>query len=184
MNEHSNTSAASIAAGPKGSIHTASDTSLIRPLHASDVGHLRLLLVETAVFTPEEIAIAVELMHTVLSQPDQKDYLIRVYDNPALGGVVGYYCVGPTPATDATFDLYWIATKPNVHGKGIGRMLIRDAEELIRSCGGKLVIAETSSTPRYDRTRNFYLNAGYVEVARIQDYYRPGDSLVVFGKYL
>ncbi len=156
-------------------------SSHIRPLHVSDVQPLHRLLTETAVFTPEEIAIALELMHTVLEKPEQKDYVIRVYDD---GEVLGYYCVGPTPATEGTFDLYWIATKPSVHGKGIGRALNTHAEQLIRSLGGRLIIVETSSTQRYDKTRAFYGKAGYEELARIRDYYRPGDSLVVYGKYL
>lgn len=159
----------------------AASFSAIRPLRSSDVEPLRQLLIETEVFNSEEIEIALELIHAALDNPDAKDYIIRVYDN---GEVLGYYCVGPTPATDATYDLYWIATKPAVHGKGIGRMLNAHAEELIRSRGGNLVIAETSSTPRYDATRNFYIKAGYEEVARIRDYYRAGDSLVVYGKYL
>jgi ribosomal protein S18 acetylase RimI-like enzyme len=46
------------------------------------------------------------------------------------------------------------------------------------------VIVHTSSTTRYDKTRRFYERAGYEEVARIRDYYRRGDSLVVYGKYL
>jgi ribosomal protein S18 acetylase RimI-like enzyme len=153
----------------------------IRPLKRSDVAALHQLLIETNVFNAEEIDVALELIHAVLQNPNHPDYVIRVYDDAE---VLGYYCVGPTPATVGTFDLYWIATKPSIHGKGIGRALNAHAEELIRSRGGKLIIAETSSTPRYDRTRKFYLNAGYIEVSRIRDYYRTGDSLVVFGKYL
>lgn len=153
----------------------------LRPLRSSDVEPLRQLLIETDVFNSEEIDIALELIHAVLDNPEHKDYIIRVYDD---GNVLGYYCVGPTPATASTYDLYWIATKPSVHGKGVGRVLNAHAEELIRSRGGMLVIAETSSTPRYDTTRSFYVKAGYEEVARIRDYYRAGDSLVVYGKYL
>ncbi len=166
---------------PAATVQRRLSPSYIRPLQASDVYPLRHLLVETTVFTPEEIEIALELMTAVLEKPEQKDYIIRVYDD---GEVLGYYCVGPTPATDATYDLYWIATKPSVHGQGVGRLLIADAEELIRSRGGTLVIVQTSSTTRYDKTRSFYEKAGYQEVARIRDYYRRGDSLVVYGKYL
>lgn len=155
--------------------------SAIRPLRSSDVAPLRQLLIETRVFNSEEIDIALELIQAVLDNPEHKDYIIRIYDD---GDVLGYYCVGPTPATASTYDLYWIATRPSVHGKGVGRVLNAHAEELIRSRSGALVIAETSSTPRYDKTRMFYTKAGYEEVARIRDYYRAGDSLVVFGKYL
>lgn len=158
-----------------------SDSHLIRPLLASDVQPLRQLLIETNVFTSDEIDIALELVHTVLDKPDQKDYIIRVYQDEE---IYGYYCVGPTPATASTYDLYWIAVRPSSQGKGIGKKLNAHAEELIRMLGGSLIIAETSSTQRYDKTRQFYLNTGYTELARIRAYYRAGDDLVVYGKYL
>jgi ribosomal protein S18 acetylase RimI-like enzyme len=100
------------------------------------------------------------------------------------GEVAGYYCIGPTPATDGTFDLYWIAVKPSVQGRGVGGGLTAHAERLIRGRGGRLVIAETSSQPKYERTRTFYASQGYTQLSRIRDYYRAGDDLVVFGKYL
>lgn len=181
MSEHTN--ACAEVAGPDVP-PAALPSSRIRPLQPADVEPLRLLLTETNVFTNDEISIALELMHIVLNDGDRKDYIIRVYDDERLGGVVGYYCIGPTPATDATFDLYWIATHPRLHGRGVGRTLLAHAEAEIRSLGGRLIVVETSSTPRYDRTRSFYLNAGYAELARIRDYYRAGDSLVIYGKYL
>jgi ribosomal protein S18 acetylase RimI-like enzyme len=98
--------------------------------------------------------------------------------------VDGYYCLGPTPATRGTFDLYWIAVAPSQQGRGVGRELNRHAENLVRSMGGRLIIAETSSRPDYSGTRRFYVKAGYKEVATIQDYYKVGDDLVVYGKYL
>jgi ribosomal protein S18 acetylase RimI-like enzyme len=98
--------------------------------------------------------------------------------------VCGYYCVGPTPATAATFDLYWIAVDPAMQGKRIGKGLEEHAVEAVRARGGRLIIAETSSQPKYAATREFYLRRGYAEVARIKEYYRPGDDLVVYGKYL
>jgi GNAT superfamily N-acetyltransferase len=154
----------------------------IRSLRREDRESLRQLLVETEVFSSEEIGIALELIDVVLDKPEQKDYIIRVYEEN--GEVLGYYCVGPTPATQSTFDLYWIATKPSGQRKGVGSGLDEHAENLIRSKGGRLVIAETSSQPKYEKTRQFYLTRGYTELSRIRDYYRIGDDLVVFGKYL
>jgi len=118
----------------------------------------------------------------VLHKAGQKDYLINVYDDG--GAVLGYYCIGPTPATAGTYDLYWIAVRPSAQGRGIGGALTRHAEDLVKSLRGTLIIAETSSQPRYGHTRRFYASHGYNELARIRDYYRVGDDLMVFGKYL
>jgi ribosomal protein S18 acetylase RimI-like enzyme len=154
----------------------------IRPLRREDRDPIRRLLVDTGVFTEEEVTIALELIDIVLDKPAQRDYVISVYDDG--GEVLGYYCIGPTPATESTFDMYWIATKPLIHGKGIGTELDNHAVDFIKARGGKLVIAETSSRPKYAKTRQFYITRGYTELARIRDYYRSGDDLVVYGKYL
>lgn len=155
---------------------------VVRPLKHGDREPLRQLLIETDVFTPDEIEIALELIDTAFEKPEQEDYIVNVYDDG--GEVLGYYCIGPTPATNGTFDLYWIAVKPSAHRRGIGASLNAHAERLIRSQGGRLVIAETSSQARYEKTRRFYVNQGYSQLARVRDYYRVGDDLVVYGKYL
>jgi len=154
----------------------------IRPLHGDDRDSLGSILRGTAMFTEDEIAIAFELINVVLSKPAQKDYIINVYQEGS--AVLGYYCVGPTPGTEGTFDLYWIAVDPAAQGKGIGGKLTYHSEQLVRSGGGRLIIAETSSRPEYESTRGFYLSRGYSQLARIPDYYRVGDDLVVYGKYL
>jgi len=155
---------------------------VIRLLRREDRGPLEDLVEATGVFTEEEVGIALELIDTVLDVPGQKDYIIRVFEDE--GKAAGYYCVGPTPATEGTFDLYWVAVEPSVQGKGIGRALDDHACDLIRGMSGRLIIAETSSLPRYGKTREFYVRRGYRELARIAHYYRPGDDLVVYGKYL
>ncbi len=155
----------------------------IRPFVKEDIQPLTDILRATDVFREEEIAVAVELMEIVAEEPDQKDYIMYTYVDDG-GHVRGYYCVGPTPMTQSTFDLYWIAVDPSLHGKGIGTELNRHCEELVRSRGGTLLIAETSSQPKYERTRAFYLRNHYHEASRIPDYYAPGDDLVVYTKHI
>jgi ribosomal protein S18 acetylase RimI-like enzyme len=154
----------------------------IRDLRRIDRAPLERLIVETGKFSPAEVSIAMELIDAVLDRPGQADYIIRCCEVD--GEVAGYYCIGPTPGTEGTFDLYWIVVSPNVQGKGIGRLLNGHAEDLARSMGGRLLVAETSSRPDYEPTRGFYIARGYTELARIRGYYRPDDDLVVFGKYL
>ena len=154
---------------------------LIRPVRPSDRDPIRRLIVETKMFTDEEVGIALELVDIVLASPEQQDYVIYVCESDI---VVGYYCIGPTPATVGTFDLYWIAVDPSVQGRGIGAALIAHAEQVIRERGGRLIVAETSSQPKYEATRRFYLKRGYLQLARIKDYYRGGDDLIIYGKYI
>jgi ribosomal protein S18 acetylase RimI-like enzyme len=157
------------------------EQAFIRPVRREDREPLLRIIRETRVFSEDEAGIAAELIDAATLNPEQQDYIINVYDD---GAVQGYYCAGPTPATVGTFDLYWIAVSPAKHGSGIGKILMRHAEELVASRGGRLVIVETSSREDYTPTRKFYLAVGYEEVARIRAYYKPGDDLVVYGKYL
>ena len=155
----------------------------IRKLVREDVPALEEILNATGVFTPEEVDVALELMGIFLNQPGQKDYDIHVAVD-ADGSRLGYFWIGPTPVTEGTFDLYWIAVDPRRHNRGIGKELQRFMEDVVRKQGGRLLVAETSGRPQYESTRKFYIATGYEEVSRIRDYYRPGDDLVVYGKYL
>lgn len=155
----------------------------IRPLVREDRPPLERILRETNVFTEDEVSVAMELIDVVLDREEQKDYIIATSLGDG-GEVTGYYCIGPTPVTVGTYDLYWIAVKPSQHGKGVARSLLTHAEEYLKVRGGRLLVAETSSKPKYDRTRTFYERTRFVEAARIKDYYNVGDDLVVYAKYL
>jgi ribosomal protein S18 acetylase RimI-like enzyme len=155
----------------------------IRKLRDEDVARLESILRRTGVFSDEEVTVALELMEIFLRNPAQKDY--DIYSSVDESGTVqGYVCVGPTPMAKGTYDLYWIAVDPDRHNRGIGKQLQRFTEDLVRSQGGRLIIAETSSRPDYESTRKFYISLNYQEVARIKDYYKVGDDLVVYGKYV
>ena len=155
----------------------------IRPFHEEDLQPLIDIVQRTGVFREEEVAVAQELMEIVAGDADQRDYAIATSTNES-GKVTGYYCVGHTPMTETTYDLYWIAVDPDAHGKGIGGALLRHCEDYVRKKGGRLVIAETSSMEKYTKTRSFYEHNHYTEASRIHDYYAPGDGLVVYIKYL
>ena len=155
----------------------------IRPLEHGDVIPLRGILEATKVFRPEEIDVAQELMEHALDQPGQDDYELFT-DVDDEGRVLGYYCVGATPMTEGTYDLYWIATDPSLHGQGVGSRLLRHCEEHLRNKGGRLIVVETSSQPSYEPTRTFYVRRGYREEARIRAYYKTGDDLVIYTKNL
>ena len=152
----------------------------IRPMGPEDLDPLLDIVRRTGMFSADEVDIAYELMDIWLNKPGQKDYIIWTAE---MDGVpVGYVCYGPTPATQTTYDLYWIAVEPRLQGKGFGRQLLRFAEGAIHKLGGRLVIIETSSTPKYEPTRAFYLRNGYAVEASIKDFYSSGDDRLIFTR--
>ena len=156
--------------------------SVIRPTARNDRDPLLDILRRTGMFTPEEIEVARELIDAWLDKPDQKDYIVNTAETG--GRVTGYVCYGPTPATEGTFDLYWIAVDPDLQGRGTGGRLLRDTEERILAAGGRLVVIETSSVEKYLPTRKFYESRGYAVEARIRDFYRPGDDRLILTRRL
>lgn len=157
---------------------------VIRPMRRDDLAPLVDIVRRTGMFNPEEVDVACELMDIWLNKPGQKDYIIHVAENAVDKRVAGYVCFGPTPATKSTYDLYWIAVEPTLQGQGIGWHLLRFAEDTIHRRGGRLVIIETSSTPRYAPTRAFYLRNGYTVEAGIKDFYAQGDDRLIFTRRL
>ncbi|HWP83275.1 MAG TPA: GNAT family N-acetyltransferase [Bacteroidota bacterium] len=155
----------------------------IRPFHREDIEPMTEILRATGMFRPDEIEVAVELMEIVVNEPHQQDYMM--YTSITEDGTVrGYYCVGPTPMTQGAFDLYWIAVHPSHQGKGIGREMMKHCEDLVRSQQGRLILAETSSQEKYAATNAFYQRAGFTASARVNDYYAPGDDLIIYTRYL
>jgi len=154
----------------------------IRPIQPADRD--RLLAIVTAVgnFTPTEVETAMEVIDEGLAGSGRGDYYLNVLEEG--GRVVGYECHGPTPLTDGTYDLYWIAVDPASQKGGRGRALLTHAEDDVRRRGGRLLLIETSSQESYNATKLFYERSGYPLVARIPDFYRRGDDKLIYAKYL
>lgn len=155
----------------------------VRPTERSDYDSIRSLVIATDVFNQDEIDIAVELLDIYLNDPDQQDYeMYTAVDDEKR--VLGYICIGPTPATAATYDLYWVAVTPNDQAKGVGTLLLNHVEQELKNRNGRLLVAETSSTSKYQKTRGFYERKGFQMLAHIKEYYKPDDDLIIYGKYL
>lgn len=137
---------------------------------------------ETGFFMDAEVTVATEVLDEAIKAGENghyQSYTLLVGDQPA-----GWVCFGPTPCTSGTYDIYWIAVSPHFQGRGFGRALLERAEVLIRGIQGRVIILETSGRHLYQSTRGFYLAAGYDEVARVPEFYMPGDDRVIYAKYL
>jgi len=143
---------------------------------------LRRLVAATRVFYPKERTIALELLQERLRLGPKSGYSFFFAERG--GELVGYCAWGAVPLTRQSYDLYWIAVAPSCQGEGIGQELMALAERAVARRGGGGLYIETSSRDVYRRTRRFYRAAAYRQVARLPDFYAPGDHKVVFCKVI
>jgi len=154
---------------------------MIRRLKQADVPIIEKFLGKVKAFSESEVGVAMELLNIAASNPKQTDYYVFVFQDDKK--ILGYYCTGKRPITDAVYDLYWIVTNPEHPKKGIGKSLLTHAEEFVLSKNARWLLAETSSNDGYAAARSFYLRNHYSIIAEINDFYSVGDNLMVFGKY-
>ncbi len=93
------------------------------------------------------------------------------------------YCA-PERMTQGTWNLYLIAVHPHCQGQGYGAAMMGYVEQLLASCGERVLLVETSGLPSYARTRRFYRKCGYDEEARIREFYQTGEDKIIFRKAL
>lgn len=152
----------------------------IRRVSNQDFDGILALARRTGVFTSGEIAVLRELVEIELGNPKQKDYHSFVAQED--GRIVGFACYGPAPMTDGTYDLYWIFVHPDHQRRAVGSLLLEEVEKSIRRAKGRMLIVDTSSTRSYLPARRFYKNHGFQRAAKVEDYYRSGDSRITYVK--
>jgi GNAT superfamily N-acetyltransferase len=155
---------------------------VIRPTQPEDADSILHLAGAEPLFSKEEAETVAELLEAYLTQDDHEGYFfLSALDE---GKLLGFACFGPTPLTQGTFDLYWIAVSSTARGQGVGRALMAQVEDKVRALGGRVIVLDTSGRPEYERTRAFYHRIGYTHSGTVPDFYAPGDDLIIFSRLL
>jgi ribosomal protein S18 acetylase RimI-like enzyme len=152
----------------------------LRQLLDTDREKIREVLEGVKTFNLEEISVATSLVAETLNGSTAYRFLLAVDQHDT---VRGYICYGQVPMTSGTWDIYWIAVAKRFQRRHIGAMLLRGAEEDIRSERGRLILIETSTKPSYRSTRKFYQGMGYRVKARIEQFYSEKDDKIIYSKY-
>ena len=146
---------------------------------------VRALVSDTGFFSEEEQLVAIELVEERLAKGAASGYEFVFADATGKPGeLLAYACYGPVPATESSYDLYWIAVAPSRQGKGLGGRLLREVERCALKSGASQMFLDTSGRAQYMPTRAFYLRMGYRVVATLEDFFAPGDDKVMFAKRL
>ncbi len=158
------------------------DVQLTRDVQSDDPQRVEALVASTGFFSPQETAIARELVETRLEQGLASGYAFAWARQGS--ELIGYACWGEIPCTEGRYDLYWIAVAQTCQRHGLGRRLLRFAEQEVRRAGGVRMYVDTSDRAQYASTRAFYERAGYSVAASLPDFYRDGDGKVIFVREL
>lgn len=151
-------------------------------IQPSDIETIADMVEISGFFSEEEVEIAIELAEDKLDKQGVSSYcfLFAELDNR----VVGYSCYGLIPATQASYDLYWIVVSKDMRGGGLGKRIMAETEKLIFAQGGRQIYAETSSRDQYKPTHKFYENCGYIKEAFLKNFYAEGDGKFIYSKIL
>ncbi|MEM8918488.1 MAG: N-acetyltransferase [Pseudomonadota bacterium] len=149
----------------------------IRPAVAEDIPVLKRIIEATDMFPPDmlEPMIAGFLNGTA----DREHWKVSGLSGP---DAVAFY--RPEEMTAGCWNLLLLAVDPAHQGQGIGAAMLEHVEQHLSEMGERLLLVETSGTAAFASTRRFYRKCGYVNEARIRDYYDNGDDKVVFRKRL
>jgi ribosomal protein S18 acetylase RimI-like enzyme len=154
-------------------------------LRPGDAAAVESLVRATGFFTPAEVAVARAVADEALAQGPGGGYAFVLADAADdADPLAGYACYGEIPAAEGRYDLYWIAVAPSHQRQGIGVRVLAEVEAHIARAGGRRIYIETSSQLIYAPTRAFYRAAGYLQEARLADFYRDGDDKLIFSKAL
>jgi ribosomal protein S18 acetylase RimI-like enzyme len=155
-------------------------TTGIRRAGPEDKDVVMAILKRTKFFRPEELKIAEEVFDDSISGDSEVDY--QSFVAREAHKTIGWICLGPTPCTVGTFDIYWLAVDPEHQNNGVGTSLVQYATTIIKNLKGRMITVDTSGSQRYLSTRQFYEKLGYCNEACIKDFYSVGDDKIIYIK--
>ncbi len=151
---------------------------IIRDTYREDMPGLTQVLEETGLFPSDMLP---ELVGTYLAGDDSNDIWLTCELD---GSPVGLCYAVQEQLAEGTWNMLAIGVTPGQQGRGSGAALVAELETRLKTRGQRILIADTSGTAEFDRTREFYRKNGYTEEARIRDFWGAGDDKVTFWKSL
>ncbi len=153
-------------------------TMKVRSTKFEDIPALKMVLDGTELFPSEMLP---EMVSDFLSEEVSEDIWLTC---EVEGSAIGFCYAVPEQLAEGTWNMLAIAVLPSKQGSGAGCAIVKELEAKLAAGGHRVLIADTSGTDEFVRTREFYRKNGYTEEARIRDFWVKGDDKVVFWKSL
>ncbi|MGK7889175.1 MAG: GNAT family N-acetyltransferase [Leptolyngbyaceae cyanobacterium] len=150
---------------------------MIRPTIASDYNALIELAIASGLFEPEQT----ELLAEMLRSPGEEDVWFTDDDGT---DPVGVAYLAPEKMTHGTWTLYWIAVHPSRQRQGRGKAILNSIQQWLVERGDRILLVETAGSDDFDYVRQFYVDNGFEQEARIRDFYDNGVDKIIFRQSL
>lgn len=155
-------------------------------IKSQDLENVRAISASSGIFDEDDVDITVCLADDALYQlehPEDDDY---PHDTKFLfaeldGKTCAYACYGEIADSDASYELYWLATHNDCRGKGIGKKLIAELIRILNEKGGQKLFIKTDSKPQYKATRGFYDSCGFTLEATLKEYYSKDNDCCIYS---
>ena len=122
------------------------------------------------------IARTADLLVSAVAKPDG-EYRALVAERD--GEIVGIAAYGMVAGAVGTGMIYSILVAPRSRRAGIGERLLFHLKGDLASAGARMIVAEIPGDPIVMRFRAILLTHGFVEEARIDDYYADGLPQII-----
>ncbi len=149
----------------------------IRPAGKRDIPQIKIIADATELFPSE-------LLDRMIAGYFDRSKVDLWFVSELDGKAVSFGFCEPERMTEGTWNLLAIGVLPEKQSAGIGAAMMRYLEDQLRDRDARILLVETMGTPDFERTRAFYRKNGYVEEARIREFYEAGADKVVFWKHL
>jgi len=83
---------------------------------------------------------------------------------------------------DGIWWLSWWYVDPAHQDQGVGKALMEESLRWARDRKARKVYVDVSSLDFYAKARRFYAAHGFVEEARLKDYYAEGEDMILMAK--
>lgn len=158
-------------------------------INSRDLENVREISASSGMFDEDDIDITVCLADDALYQlrhPEDDDY---PHDTKFLfaeqdGKTCAYACYGEIADSDASYELYWLATHNDCRGQGIGKALVAELIKRLKRQGARKLFIKTEACPDYKATRRFYDSCCFTLEATLKQYYSSNDDCCIYGMCL
>lgn len=151
----------------------------IRAVTKADAKQIELIIRETPEFSKGDRATCFECLDAYFG--GDNTYHFDCAEEDGSNKITGFVCYGWDTIAEGILELYWIVVSKDMRRQHIASALQQHVEEVARKSKARMIFVETESNALYASTRKFYERSGYVEKARVKDFYYAGNDKVIYG---